>query len=101
MKWFRLNPAMVYVGFTADMNPENFVNNKVKGPIDASNIKGYLEPEGYITDAMYARACISELADRVKHKDLSCPLEGVLENYLNEALIERQMDIESQTDKEE
>lgn len=101
LKWFRLNPAMVYVGFTADMNPENFVNNKVKGPIDASNIKGYLEPEGYITDAMYARACISELADRVKHKDLSCPLEGVLENYLNEALIERQMDIESQTDKEE
>ena len=101
IKWVRLNPARVYVGFTADMNPENFVNNKIKGPIEASNIKAYLEPEGYITDAMYMRAVISELADRTKHKDLSCPLDGVLENYLNEALIERQLERESQTEKEE
>lgn len=101
IKWVRLNPARVYVGFTADMNPENFVNNKIKAPIEASNIKAYLEPEGYITDAMYMRAVISELADRTKHKDLSCPLDGVLENYLNEALIERQLERESQTEKEE
>ena len=83
------------------MNPENFVNNKIKAPIEASNIKAYLEPEGYITDAMYMRAVISELADRTKHKDFSCPLDGVLENYLNEALIERQLERESQTEKEE
>lgn len=101
IKWVRLNPAKVYVGFTADMNPENFVNNKIKTPIEASKIEAYLEPEGYITDAMYLRGTISELADRIKHKDLTCPLDGVLENYLNEALIERQLEIEAQTSKDE
>lgn len=101
IKWVRLNPARVYVGFTADMNPANFVNNKIKAPIDASKIENYLEPEGLIADTMYMRAAISELADRVQNKDLSCPLEGVLENYLNEALIKRQMELESKSSSTE
>lgn len=101
VNWVRLNPAKVYVGFTSDMNPDNFVNNKANEPIEASNIKDFLEPEGFISDSMYMRAAISELADRVRNNDFSCPLEGVLENYLNEALLIRQMKIDEQKNKEE
>ena len=101
LKWVRLNPERVYVGFTADMNLENFVSNKVRETIDASNIKSHLEPEGLIKDDAYMRAVICELADRVKNKDFSYPLEGVLESYMNEALLKRQMELNAKSGEKE
>ncbi|MGD9684581.1 MAG: hypothetical protein AB7W16_25735 [Candidatus Obscuribacterales bacterium] len=89
IKWVRLNPDNHYVGFIADMNKDNFVDNKPRMPIDATNIDKHLEPEGLIPDHVYMQATIAELADRTHHKVYSHPLEGVLENYLNEARLKR------------
>lgn len=84
-KWLRLNPDPKYVGFIADMNSGNFVDNKPDASIDASTIEAHLEPEGFIPDYKYMEAAIAELADRVKKDNLK-PLENVLVEYQNESM---------------
>ncbi len=85
-KWLRLNPDPKYVGFIADMNSGNFIDNKPDASIDAHTIDAYLEPEGFIPDYKYMEATISELADRTKKDNLKTPLFTVLVDYQNETM---------------
>lgn len=85
-KWLRLNPDPKYVGFVADMNPANFVENKPDASIDASTIESHLEPEGFIPDYIYMQATIAELADRTRKNNLKAPLTAVLVDYMNETM---------------
>jgi hypothetical protein len=79
--WLRLNPDPIYVGFEATMNGGNFSNNKPNSPIDASDMKSQLEPEGLIPDYLYMNAAIAELADRTHAHDLSDSLTAVLTEF--------------------
>lgn len=101
VKWVRLNPDPNYVGFIADMNKDNFINNKPEEPIDSAKIEKHLEPEGLISDSTYMQATIAELADRTKHKDLSHPLLGVLESYMNEAMLAKKLEQTTPRDDKE
>jgi hypothetical protein len=85
-KWVRLNPDPNYVGFIADMNVGNFVENKPDASIDAATIETHLEPEGFIPDYKYMEAAISELADRIKKNNLKPKLMTVLVDYQNEPM---------------
>ncbi|MDZ4832437.1 MAG: hypothetical protein SGJ27_01420 [Candidatus Melainabacteria bacterium] len=85
-KWVRLNPDPNYVGFIADMNVGNFVENKPDASIDAATIESHLEPEGFIPDYKYMEAAISELADRTKKNNLKPKLTTVLVEYQNEPM---------------
>lgn len=85
-KWLRLNPDPKYVGFVADMNAMNFVENKPDTSIDASTIESHLEPEGFIPDEVYMQATIAELADRAKKDYFKTPLEMVLYPYMNDSV---------------
>jgi hypothetical protein len=85
-KWLRLNPDPKYVGFVADMNAMNFIENKPDASIDASTIEAHLEPEGFIPDYVYMQATIAELADRTKKDNLKTPIETVLNPYMNDTV---------------
>lgn len=84
-KWLRLNPDPKYVGFIADMNPMNFIENKPDESIDASSMEAHLEPEGFVPDYVYMQATIAELADRVKKDNLK-PIDVVLNPYMNDTV---------------
>lgn len=86
-KWLRLNPDPAYLGFVADMNEGNFVNNKPNEPIDGDKIELHLESEGLVSDHVMMEAAISELADRSAANNLNTPLAKVIKPYLNEARI--------------
>lgn len=84
-KWLRLNPDPKYVGFIADMNAMNFIENKPDESIDASAMEAHLEPEGFVPDFVYMQATIAELADRAKKDNLK-PLDVVINPYMNDTV---------------
>jgi hypothetical protein len=83
--WLRLNPEPHYVGVLADMNPNNFVNNKPNSSIDSSQINDYLEREGMLPDYVFMEAAIAELSDRVRAHNLAPTLPAPLVKYSNGA----------------
>ena len=85
-RWLRLNPESKYVGFVADMNAMNFIDNPPDASIDSSAIEAHLEPEGFIPDYLYMQASIAELADRARTNNLKTPLVTVLCDYMNDAV---------------
>jgi hypothetical protein len=83
--WVRLNPEPVYLQTIANMNMRTFAHNAPNGSIEADDINGLLEPEGILKDYTYMDACIAELADRTKAKNLASPLDAPLVPYSNGA----------------
>jgi hypothetical protein len=84
-KWVRLNPDQYYMAAAAQMNKGNFKNNPPKSPIDASEMSIFLEGEGIVPDYVFMEACIAELADRLRTKNLRGNLTDVLVPYNNGA----------------
>jgi hypothetical protein len=83
--WVRLNPEPIYLQFIANMNMRNFPNNKPNTALEPDDIDSVLEPEGILKDFTYMDACIAELADRAKTKNLNSPLLEPLVSYANGA----------------
>lgn len=97
--WVRLNPDPIYAGQIAGMNAGNFVDNKPKASIDASQIEPQLEPEGIIPDYAYMDAAISELADRKRAGKPDAVLSEPLVNYSNGATPAADREKDSDKDK--
>jgi hypothetical protein len=81
MRFVRLNPDPVYVGYIAQMHKGNFVDNKPNESVDASTMIDFLEPEGLVPDYLYMDAAACELADRKRSKNLAVVLEEPLLYY--------------------
>jgi hypothetical protein len=83
--WVRLNPEPIYLQTIANMNMRTFSHNKPNTPVEPDEINTLLEPEGILKDYTYMDACIAELADRAKTKNLASPLDSPLVSYSNGA----------------
>jgi len=83
--WVRLNPEPAYLQAIANMNMRTFAHNKPNNTIEADDVSALLEPEGILKDYTYVDACIAELADRAKTKNMASPLEAPIVAYSNGA----------------
>ncbi len=86
VRWVRLNPEPIYLQVLAQMNMRNFPNNLPNASLEPEEVDSLLEPEAILKDYIYMNACVAELADRVKTKNLASPLMDTLVSYTNGAL---------------
>ncbi len=85
VRWLRLNPDPFYVGAASGLNKGTFKGNPPKSPIDASEILGFLEPEGLTPDYTFAEAAVAELSDRKRLRYLRGFIPDLLVPYDNGA----------------